>query len=334
LTRLFDAALDSGTGISLLERRGRLLEKVLKRPSDAAEVYIKLLQLKPDHQEAKRGLHACLRDSGRYQDLLIALNNDLQSTRNSQEEIAVRKKIAVIWEEELKNRWEALDAWKKVRSLNPNDREASEAVERLSRRSIVPPSDPEELARPNKPAIAPLTNVTTAEESQLIEEILKRSTSERPGQAPKVAKSDELESVAKPARLEPRLAEPSIGKLSEALDELERESFWHSTESERLNEPGRDSITGVRIETTEDEEYKTLHPSSAIPVNGPHEDSGAFELVDDIVEEIELDSISPISSLSVSPPPPPLASRHVETPASKPPPPLPPPPPPPRRHKP
>jgi len=139
LSRLVAEALDSESTIALLERRGKLLEVPLKRFSEAAEVYSKIIQLDHEHEVASQRLYACLKEAGRYQDLLLAIGRQLRRTDDPEKELSLRKEIAAIWDIELKNRWEALDAWKSVIELDPGDEDAQSAVKRLERRSLLPP---------------------------------------------------------------------------------------------------------------------------------------------------------------------------------------------------
>jgi tetratricopeptide (TPR) repeat protein len=142
LSRLIDEAIDSSTAVALLRRRGALLEGPLNRFQDAAAVYTKLLQLRPDDAQASDKLRKSLRQSGRHQDLLLALNKQLQRTRDPETRIATLKEIALTWEHDLKNRWEALDAWKAVLREGPQDLDAVTAVQRLERgRASTPDSD-------------------------------------------------------------------------------------------------------------------------------------------------------------------------------------------------
>ncbi len=129
--RLAEEALDSGTAAELLRRRGHILEEVLHRFDDAAEVYRKLLALSPDAPDIAARLRSCLRRAGKHQDLLLALDRQLERTTDPEEQAALLKEVATTWQEALKNRWEALEAWNRVLAIAPDDEEAIEAVKRL-----------------------------------------------------------------------------------------------------------------------------------------------------------------------------------------------------------
>jgi tetratricopeptide (TPR) repeat protein len=132
LAKLIDDSFDSNVTVALLRRRAPLLES-LDRQKDATQVLAKLLQLRPDDADAASKLRASLRAGGRFQELLVALDKQLQRTREPELRLPLLKEIAVIWENELKNRWEAVDAWKAVRGQDASDPEAAAALERLGR---------------------------------------------------------------------------------------------------------------------------------------------------------------------------------------------------------
>ncbi|HEX2676887.1 MAG TPA: hypothetical protein VHM19_09610, partial [Polyangiales bacterium] len=140
LSRAVDDALDPKSAAVLLARRARLLEGPLGRPQDAADAFARLSQLRPDDLEAAEKVRASLRKAKRYQDLLLALHKQLQRVKNADEKLALLKEAALTWENDLKNRWEALDAWRKVLDFAPDDADAKSAVVRLDRRSVAPPA--------------------------------------------------------------------------------------------------------------------------------------------------------------------------------------------------
>jgi len=87
------------------------------------------------------------------------------------------KETAHVWELDLKNRWEAVDAWRKVLEVAPHDGEAVRALSRLDRRAPTPnpmpaAAKPQETANAKKPAASPEKSEvleTVFEELPLIE---------------------------------------------------------------------------------------------------------------------------------------------------------------------
>lgn len=130
LAALVEEALDSRTAAGLLRRRGQLLEE-LGQHAAAAEVWTRLSTVAAGDAEARDRLRACLRRSGQHQDLLVALQRDLRKAADPSERLALMKEIASVWEQDLGNRWEAIDAWKKVAKEAPGDADAEAALARL-----------------------------------------------------------------------------------------------------------------------------------------------------------------------------------------------------------
>jgi tetratricopeptide (TPR) repeat protein len=148
LARGVEDALDARTAACLLARRARLLEAQLGRPDEAANVYVKLLQLRPDDLQATTKLRESLRRARRFQDLLVVIHKQSQRSKRQDEKLELLKESAHVWELDLKNRWEAVDCWRKVLEIAPDDPEALRALARLDRRSLPPRSQPP-AARPS-----------------------------------------------------------------------------------------------------------------------------------------------------------------------------------------
>jgi golgin subfamily B member 1 len=134
LVKLIDESIDSRTAAELLRRRGRLLEEA-SRHDAAAEVYQRLMPLTSDDPVVSERLRACLRQAGKLQDLLLVLDRLLGKTRDPHTRTDLLREVARTWENDLGNRWEAHDAWKKVLAAAPGDDEAAQAVERLGKQS-------------------------------------------------------------------------------------------------------------------------------------------------------------------------------------------------------
>jgi hypothetical protein len=138
LSRCIDKALDPQTAATLLARRATLLEGPLGRPQQAIEVLTKLLQLRPDDSHAAARLRRTLRKARRFPDLLLAIHKQLQRTKEPDERLALIKESANIWEGDLRNRFEARDAWRKALELSPNDAEAAAGLSRTEQRLSAP----------------------------------------------------------------------------------------------------------------------------------------------------------------------------------------------------
>ena len=136
---LADDAMDAPTAAVLLERRGKLLEERLERPEEAARSYQQLLLLRHDKDIADR-LHRCLRKTAKFNDLLVALSRALDRTEVPDERFVLYRDIARVWEDELNNRYEAVEALQKALQIRPDDRDTLEHIERLTT-AQKPPDD-------------------------------------------------------------------------------------------------------------------------------------------------------------------------------------------------
>lgn len=132
LEGLADDAMDAVTAATLLERRGKLLEETLERHEEAAQSYQQLLLLRHDKDIAER-LHRCLRRTAKFNELLVALGRALDRTEIPDERFALYREIARVWEDELRNRFEAIEALQKALQIRPDDRDTVEHLERLTR---------------------------------------------------------------------------------------------------------------------------------------------------------------------------------------------------------
>jgi hypothetical protein len=70
--------------------------------------------------------------------LLLAIHKQLQRVKDPVERLALIKESANIWEGDLRNRFEARDAWRKALELAPGDPEAAAGLARTEQRLSVP----------------------------------------------------------------------------------------------------------------------------------------------------------------------------------------------------
>ena len=130
LETLINEAVDSKTATVLGRRRALVLER-MNRFEQAAECWVRLRQLSPSDVDVRARLRAALGRAKKYEDLLLALENDLRILKEPTVQLALRREVAMTWDQFLQNRWEALEAWERVRKLVPDDAEALEAIARL-----------------------------------------------------------------------------------------------------------------------------------------------------------------------------------------------------------
>lgn len=130
LDKLVEEALDAKTAGGLIRRRAALLTRDGQH-GDAAEAWARLKNLQPNDEGVRAELRAALRRAGKHQDLLLALGQDLQKAKEPAAKLPIAREIANTWERDLKNKWEAIEAWNKVLALAPEDAEATEAVAQI-----------------------------------------------------------------------------------------------------------------------------------------------------------------------------------------------------------
>ncbi|MCC7538315.1 MAG: hypothetical protein IT379_18970, partial [Deltaproteobacteria bacterium] len=166
---LVEEALDQQLAVLLLRRRGRIVLEILDKPSDAAAIYEQLLVVNPHDTDAAARLRHCLTRAGRHQDYLAALERGLEMTFDPSERAELMREIARTWEGPLRNRYEALDAWRRVLAEHPGDPEATQAVARFgsASRSVAVDEDDDLLEEIEESASTELGEVSSAEDVAL-----------------------------------------------------------------------------------------------------------------------------------------------------------------------
>lgn len=153
--KVIDDAYEAETARFYQLRRATLLGDKLGRVDDGIEALRNLVEIAPKDRSALRLLQETLRKHNRHQDLLVALERELEMGTTDKAE--VYRAIAKVWDVSLKNAFEAKDAWKRVLKLSPDDAEARSALDRLEKKKRVADDDddfgddaggPVEAARP------------------------------------------------------------------------------------------------------------------------------------------------------------------------------------------
>ncbi len=165
--KVIDDAYDATTARMYQARRATLLGDVLGRVDEAIEALRGLIEIAPKDIEALRMLQSLLRKHKKWQDLLMALERELEV--GTTDRLAVLKEIATVWEKNLRNAFEAKDAWKRVLAAKAGDSDAQEGLDRLARkRSSDEPDDeppPEEIDEAPPAEAEPPTGEAEAVES-------------------------------------------------------------------------------------------------------------------------------------------------------------------------
>jgi len=118
------------------ERRAKILEEQLGQHEEAAEHYWQIIQCDPNHPFAFRKLADFYRTVGRFNDLLMLLESEVEKRQDKAQKVVLLKEIASVWEKDMNNKFEAIDVYKRILSEMPGDREAEEAIERLGKAKL------------------------------------------------------------------------------------------------------------------------------------------------------------------------------------------------------
>ncbi|HEX6244117.1 MAG TPA: hypothetical protein VFZ61_24545, partial [Polyangiales bacterium] len=137
LSRRAENAIDSSTASAALIRLGGLYEGPLASHDLAAETFAQLVKLNPRDLEATSRLRAALKAGNRHQELLSTIERQLALSPDPATRLTLLREAAQEWEQAIGNRFEALDAWRKVQALAPDDADASAAIARLKARPVL-----------------------------------------------------------------------------------------------------------------------------------------------------------------------------------------------------
>ncbi|HEY2736033.1 MAG TPA: hypothetical protein VGI70_18675, partial [Polyangiales bacterium] len=304
LARAIDEALDPKSAAALLSRRARLLEGPLGRPEDAADVFAKLLQLRPEDTQAAAKLRDSLRRARRFQDLLLVIHKQMQRVKNAEEKLELLKESAQVWELDLKNRWEALDAWRKVFEFAPRDAEARRAIARLDRRSLPPSAaESEEEDRLDAEALAAAPDETTAAEPAL-----GPAPEETTSAEPALASAQRDTAYAEPEFRAPR-AEPEPAREALSAAPIASEPI-HMVEPASKPETPPELPAAPPPEPTQPIDLEI----ASLAIAPDSEDIPSAELVPIEEDELSVELIVPVEPIAprprrTTPPPPPLNSN-------------------------
>lgn len=115
---------------TLLRRRHQLRKYRLDDESGAAEDLKKLYEISPGDTEIAEQLEAHYQQTHDTRGLVHLYEDRILRSRDALLRGELARKVAVLWQEELKNPRETADAWRRVLRLNPSDLEAKENLDR------------------------------------------------------------------------------------------------------------------------------------------------------------------------------------------------------------
>ncbi len=145
--RVIDDAYDAGVARAYTQRRATILAERLGRVDEALAALQRVVEIAPKDLDAIRRWQELLERSSRWQDLLIAIEREMEA---GGDRTGCLRRMARIWEQQLHNAHEARQLWRRVLRGAADDAEAREALQRLDRRSADLDDD-----APPAPAAAP-----------------------------------------------------------------------------------------------------------------------------------------------------------------------------------
>ncbi len=109
----------------------RLLEDPLGRAADAVEAWRSALAARPDEPEIFLALERLLSGAARSSELVEVLEKHVEITSDATDRKAIAKRIAVLYEDALKQRESAVRAWEAVLDIDPSDGDALDSLAQL-----------------------------------------------------------------------------------------------------------------------------------------------------------------------------------------------------------
>ncbi len=124
-------AIDPDLQAQLWAASAKLLESPLGRAAEAIEAWRAALAARPDEREIFLALERLLAGAGRSSELVEILERHLEIAVDGDERKVIAKRIAVIYEDALKESERAVRAWETVLEIDPNEAEALESLAQL-----------------------------------------------------------------------------------------------------------------------------------------------------------------------------------------------------------
>lgn len=115
----------------LLLKTAELWEYQLENRGEAISAYRQLLSLEPDADEVLHSLERLYRDDQQWADLIDILQQRIARASNPQEIFEMQFEIAQVYDEELEQPQQAMEAYQHILSLDPNNVNALRALEKL-----------------------------------------------------------------------------------------------------------------------------------------------------------------------------------------------------------
>ncbi|MDB4947168.1 MAG: Adventurous gliding motility protein [Labilithrix sp.] len=174
LTHALGEVFDGPLVKQLLARRAKIRRDQLVEPVNAAADLKKLHDLSPQDQAVMDELAGLLMELNDYKSLVQLYEDQILRGKDMNARAELARKVARVWEEQLKDAREAADAWRRVLRMKAGDTEATQGLERAKaaqlkkpdgdhRTSYAPPRLVSEQPAPVPARAAPAKAATSAE---------------------------------------------------------------------------------------------------------------------------------------------------------------------------
>ena len=124
-------AVDPDLQAQLWAASAKLLESPLGRAAEAIEAWRAALAARPDERDIFLALERLLAGASRSSELVEILERHLEFAVDGDERKVIAKRIAVLYEDALKESERAVRAWETVLEIDPNEAEALESLAQL-----------------------------------------------------------------------------------------------------------------------------------------------------------------------------------------------------------
>ncbi len=129
---VLDETFEMEIAVMFHKRLARILEEELGLPEEASEHYWQIIQLDVSDMNGYEKLLDYYTNAEKWNELVNLLERQLDNTKQDEDKKAILLKIAAIWEDKIKNKYEAKDWYEQIITLWPDNEEAKEGIERLS----------------------------------------------------------------------------------------------------------------------------------------------------------------------------------------------------------
>jgi tetratricopeptide (TPR) repeat protein len=138
---ILDETFEMDVAVMYHRRRARILADQLRRPDDAAEHYWQIIQLDANDEKAYGLLLEHYESCAKWNDLVGLLERQLDATGDEAHKREILLQIAGVWENRIKNRFEAKDWYEQILLRWPGDADAEAGLARLRSGGAAAPVD-------------------------------------------------------------------------------------------------------------------------------------------------------------------------------------------------